>query len=246
MPNQSVNGFPGCERGRCRIEIPLSFGRREPALLSEPTIDARRCLRVAGCAAEAILRFSITIASNNLSHAVYLFGVLALTTTACAPKVNPMINQDEQNPWVIRTEFSHDEEWSTVRELIAAPQIDIGQSFYAYVKYVSDEKYAGMEPETLVYSLPEDYSVFFCFIVDDTTFKSKEHPILVVGFSPNSIDPQDYERAPKQTPSTDIKTFRAIPSTIQGIENNLSIANMDFEDFANSVDDDGVFRGFPQ
>jgi hypothetical protein len=31
---------------------------------------------------------------------------------------------------------------------------------------------------------------------------------------------------------------------IQSIQNNLSIANMDFEEFANSVDDDGVFRGF--
>jgi hypothetical protein len=30
-----------------------------------------------------------------------------------------------------------------------------------------------------------------------------------------------------------------------GIENNLSIANMDFEEFAENVDDDGIFRGFP-
>jgi hypothetical protein len=29
-----------------------------------------------------------------------------------------------------------------------------------------------------------------------------------------------------------------------GIENNLSIANMFFSEFADSVDDDGVFRGF--
>ena len=29
-------------------------------------------------------------------------------------------------------------------------------------------------------------------------------------------------------------------------ENNLSIANMDFREFAESVDPDGVFRGFPQ
>ncbi|MDH6214469.1 hypothetical protein M2283_001752 [Streptomyces pseudovenezuelae] len=28
------------------------------------------------------------------------------------------------------------------------------------------------------------------------------------------------------------------------IENNLSGANMDFEEFADAVDDDGVFRGF--
>jgi hypothetical protein len=40
--------------------------------------------------------------------------------------------------------------------------------------------------------------------------------------------------------------FRAIPSQIQGIENNLSIANMDFAEFTDSVDEDGVFRGFPR
>lgn len=42
------------------------------------------------------------------------------------------------------------------------------------------------------------------------------------------------------------REFRAIPSQIQSIENNLSIANMDFEEFAESVDEDGVFRGFPR
>jgi hypothetical protein len=40
------------------------------------------------------------------------------------------------------------------------------------------------------------------------------------------------------------RIFRAIPSTIQGIENNLSIANMSFFEFAGTVDSDGIFRGF--
>jgi hypothetical protein len=40
--------------------------------------------------------------------------------------------------------------------------------------------------------------------------------------------------------------FRAVSSPVQGIENNLSIANMDFEEFAEAVDEDGVFRGFPE
>jgi hypothetical protein len=31
-----------------------------------------------------------------------------------------------------------------------------------------------------------------------------------------------------------------------GVENNLSIANMDFQDFVDYVDLDGVFRGFPR
>jgi hypothetical protein len=28
------------------------------------------------------------------------------------------------------------------------------------------------------------------------------------------------------------------------VENNLSIGNMDFDEFANAVDKDGIFRGF--
>jgi hypothetical protein len=37
-----------------------------------------------------------------------------------------------------------------------------------------------------------------------------------------------------------------VPAQIQGIENNLSIANMDFDDFAGAVDSGGVFRGFDE
>ena len=178
-----------------------------------------------------------------MKYVVRLFVVLTLVLTGCAPSVDPVTNQDEQNPWVIRTDFSDNDKWTAVRELIAAPQTDVGQRFYAYVKYVSDEKYAGMEPDKLIHALPDDYPGFFCFIVDSTTLANDEHPILVVGFSPNSVNVEDYQRSPRQTPLTDIKTCRGIPSTIQSIENNLSIANMSFEEFAEWVDDDGVFRG---
>lgn len=34
------------------------------------------------------------------------------------------------------------------------------------------------------------------------------------------------------------------PLSLWGIENNLSIANMDFDEFADAVDEDGVFRDF--
>jgi hypothetical protein len=35
-----------------------------------------------------------------------------------------------------------------------------------------------------------------------------------------------------------------VAAELWSIENNLSGANMDFEEFAHAVDDDGVFRGF--
>jgi hypothetical protein len=40
------------------------------------------------------------------------------------------------------------------------------------------------------------------------------------------------------------RTFRVIPSEVWGIENNLWLANMEFAEFADSVDPDGIFRGF--
>jgi hypothetical protein len=39
--------------------------------------------------------------------------------------------------------------------------------------------------------------------------------------------------------------FRCIPPELWGIDNNLNIANMDWAEFADAVDENGVFRGFP-
>ncbi len=40
------------------------------------------------------------------------------------------------------------------------------------------------------------------------------------------------------------RTFRSIPSEVEPIVANLSLANMDFAEFADSTDPDGIFRGF--
>jgi hypothetical protein len=40
------------------------------------------------------------------------------------------------------------------------------------------------------------------------------------------------------------RTFRAVPAEVEPIVANLSLANMDFSDFADNVDADGIFRGF--
>ena len=96
----------------------------------------------------------------------------------------------------------------------------------------------------VVRSLPADYPGYLVFVVDAQSDQGNEHSLLVVGFSPQGDDPKDFDRKPNQTPLEEIRLFRALPSTIQSIENNLTIANMDFEDFRNAVHQDGVFRGF--
>jgi len=40
------------------------------------------------------------------------------------------------------------------------------------------------------------------------------------------------------------RAFRCVVTEVASIEVNLSIANMDFHEFADSVGEDGVFRGF--
>ncbi|MGD1950869.1 MAG: hypothetical protein ACFB14_14645 [Leptolyngbyaceae cyanobacterium] len=146
------------------------------------------------------------------------------------------------DPWVVRTDFSNDDIWMRICNLISAPQIEGEMQFFAYVDYVNDDSHREQQPVDLVRSLPDTYPDMVCFAVDRDCIENPEHPILVIGFYPS--DNESFERLPHETPAADIATFRAVPSQIQGIQNNLSLANMDFEDFADSVDKDGVFRGF--
>ena len=158
-----------------------------------------------------------------------------------------MSNQDGHYPWLVRTDFSSDTKWNEIRGLLSAPQKDplSELEFTANLRFVEDASFAGMSAESVVRSLPADYVGFVVFVVDAASMQDHEHAVLTVGFAPQSVEPADYDRAPGETPLELIKAFRALPATIQSIENNLSLANMDFEDFAGAVDPRGVFRGFP-
>jgi hypothetical protein len=75
--------------------------------------------------------------------------------------------------------------------------------------------------------VPDASDRSFVFIVDQAAVSHPDHPILVVDLS---TEPG--------------RSFRVIPTEVWSVENNLSIANMDFDEFADQVDQDGVFRGF--
>jgi hypothetical protein len=126
---------------------------------------------------------------------------------------------------VVRTDFSDDGVW----EAIGAAILQLTEEgFGAQVDFVDDATYRGVTKEQLLGLVPGgDQRPFFFMIVDEVTVRSPEHPILVV----------DLWREPG-------REFRAVPAAVQSVENNLSIANMDFAEFADAVDDDGVFRGF--
>ena len=134
---------------------------------------------------------------------------------------------ETENLLVLRTDFSNQAAWERICAIIRKP---VGVfRFRANVDFVDDIEYAGITKDQLLELLPKEYSHSFIILVDRTATSLPNYPLLIVDL---------YERSGRE--------FRAVPSQIQGIENNLSIANMDFEEFAESVDESGVFRGFPK
>ena len=123
---------------------------------------------------------------------------------------------------VLRTDFADDSAWAALCSSMREPTGD----FRAYVTSVSDPAYADATVEKLV-PLASAAGHRFLVIADRVTMNDPERPLLVV----------DLVTEPG-------RTFRVTPSALWGVENNLSIANMDFRDFADAVDADGVFRGF--
>lgn len=124
---------------------------------------------------------------------------------------------------VLRTDFSDESGWQQICAAIERPVGD----FQARVTFVSDPEFAGLTVAQLVAATSHDPNRSFAFLVDHTALSHPEHPILVV----------ELEDEPGAF-------FRVIPSEMWSVENNLSLANMDFWDFADAADGDGIFRGF--
>lgn len=125
---------------------------------------------------------------------------------------------------VLRTDYSDDAVWRAVCDAISAPSP--GDGFLANVSFVDDRAYEGATPEDLVAGATGSYRTFM-FVVDAIAIGGAEHAVLVIDLA--------------DQPG---RTFRVVPSEMWSVENNLSLANMDFDDFASSVDADGIHRGF--
>ena len=124
---------------------------------------------------------------------------------------------------LVRTDFSNEAAWRAVVALVRAPV----EGFFAYVDLVDDREFEGATVAQLV-ELGADVARSFLIVADRETMEGAEQTLLIIDVF--------VERG---------RTFRAIPGAIQSIENNLSISNMDFAEFADWVDADGVFRRFP-
>jgi hypothetical protein len=127
---------------------------------------------------------------------------------------------------VIRTDFSADRAWTEVRTALVTP-VD---GFLPNVEFVDQPRLDDLTVERLLALSPPSAHRAIVFLVDRQAMHRTDHPLLVVDLLGDHRG----------------RTFRVIPSEAWGVENNLSLANMDWEEFAEHVDADGVFRGFPR
>ena len=89
---------------------------------------------------------------------------------------------------------------------------------------IDDPSLAGYSADALAKKVRGHHSIFF--VADTTTMEHRDRPILCIDL-----------RASRQP-------FRVIPGELWAVENNLSLANIDYEEFADAVDAEGIFRGF--
>ncbi|TDD55147.1 DUF6924 domain-containing protein [Saccharopolyspora elongata] len=141
--------------------------------------------------------------------------------------MKPFPTWDENSDMLlVRTDFSDDAVWRSVLSRMQGPTPEDEDEFTAEYLIVDDPAYAGLTKEQ-IYELtdPERGEIF---VVDKTTITDPEHPVWIVSVS------DENERI----------DFRCLPEEAIGIENNLSMANMELEEFHEAADSDGVFRGF--
>lgn len=138
---------------------------------------------------------------------------------------------ETENAIVLRTDFSNDSAWLAVQNAVKQTIVkgitgDAGPVM-GLIEFISDASYTGATTEQLVGLTPEDGELTFIIVADSISMSTVDHSVLVIDLA--------------EEPG---REFRATPSAIFEIAANLSIANMDFAEFADAVGNDGVFRGF--
>lgn len=140
---------------------------------------------------------------------------------------------------LVRTDFTSDDTWQQVVDEATQRNED---GFQADAEPVSDPAFDRASWETVKAAVPANShdGASVLFIADSTCLSSPDHPILVVDLEDTFLSLAEFPEIAGRTP------FRCIPSELWGVENNLNLANMTWDEFASAAGEDGVFRGFSQ
>jgi hypothetical protein len=129
---------------------------------------------------------------------------------------------------LVRTDYSDDGAWrAALSAATAVYAVDDFERMGALLQPVESSGLSNLTPEELVALAREGY-IGQIAVADAQTMR--DQTVLFVDFS--ELNEQVG------------RTFRSIPSEVEPIVANLSLANLDFADFADHTDPDGIFRGF--
>ena len=117
--------------------------------------------------------------------------------------------------------FTHPDEWARLSQAATNPTPKGYQASLVIVDDVDNDGAQWRDIIAVLRRLP------VAFIADVTAMTEPGFPVLVI----------DSWQEPPREP------FRCTAAELVSVENNLSIFNMDWEDFAGCVESDGVFRG---
>lgn len=147
---------------------------------------------------------------------------------------------------LLRTDFSDDMLWQVVRNALAPDEgsdedeWDLDPAYEPNIAPVADQRLAGATGAALAALLGERAYGYVLLADDRSMEEAASGGELTVVYVDLSVSPEDAE----EFGSLQGREFRCVVGEVAGIEANLAIANMDFEEFADNVDADSVFRGF--
>ncbi|WP_258345031.1 DUF6924 domain-containing protein [Saccharopolyspora gregorii] len=134
----------------------------------------------------------------------------------------PELPATEEVP-VVRTDFSDDAAWAATAARTTADYFEgepDDEPWSANVVLVDDRRYAGLSAAQLTALVPADADWPLLVVADAHTMTAPEHDVLVVSLDEDSFG----------------ETRRATTGALVEMEINLSLANMDWEDFADEED----------
>jgi len=147
---------------------------------------------------------------------------------------------DEHATPLLRSDFSDDAAWArVVAEVTKGADFGPGESYTPIIQPIEDGAFQGATSESLTEQ--HDGQAFgYVLLADSRTMReAATSGELTVVYVDLSVEPEDaaefgYELG---------RAFRCAVGEVATVEANLSISNLDFEDFADYVDQDGVYRG---
>ena len=142
---------------------------------------------------------------------------------------------------LLRTNFTDDAAWRRVVTAVTAEVHgpDFGGTYTPNIQPIENQAFEGATGESLA-AQANDKTYGYVILADARSMRESAGGELTVRLVDLSVAPEDAEEFGWLLG----REFRSVVTEVASIEANLSIANMDFDEFADAVEEDGVFRGF--